>query len=108
MTSTTTFQPATGTAPEKSGRPSGTGPLRAVLALPALGLAGYLGWIAFTNIFYPLRPQLGLPGYTRGSWGGPTYAGVWAVHGAAGLAMAAIAFLIARPYVRGLVRRRSR
>jgi hypothetical protein len=106
MTSTTTFQPAAGTAAQKPGRSSGAGPLRAVLALPAFGFSGDLAWIAFTNIFYPLRPQLGLPGYTRDSWGGPTYAGVWAVHGAAGLAMAAIAFLIARPYVRGLARRR--
>lgn len=76
------------------------GPVRALLAVPAFALAGYLVWLAFTNICYPLRPDLGLPGYTRDSWGGPTYAGVWAVHGAAGLAMLVAAFFLARPFVR--------
>ncbi|MBS2554200.1 hypothetical protein KGQ19_45835 [Catenulispora sp. NL8] len=45
---------------------------------------------------------------TRGSWGGPTYAGVWAVHGAGGIAMLVVAFLLARLYVRPLVRHLAR
>jgi hypothetical protein len=51
---------------------------------------------------------VGQPGYTRGSWGGPTYAGVWAVHGAGGLAMRAAAYFAVRPIVRPIPRRRSR
>jgi hypothetical protein len=105
MTSITTLAASSETA-QTSDRGAGT--LRTVLALPALGFAGYLAWLAFTNICYPVRPLLGLPGYTRDAWGGPTYAGVWAVHGAAGLAMAAIAFLIARPYIRSVARRLRR
>ncbi|MEY9930294.1 hypothetical protein ABH926_004939 [Catenulispora sp. GP43] len=92
----------TSTTVKSSRRTPGTltGPVRALLALPAFTLAGYLVWLAFTNICYPLRPELGLPGYTRDSWGGPTYAGVWAVHGAAGVAMLVVAFFTVRPVVR--------
>lgn len=100
------------TTAKRTERRSMTAPLRAVLALPAFALAGYLMWLAFTNIAYPLRPAMGLPGYTRGSWGGPTYAGVWAVHGVAGLAMLAAAYFILlpilRPIVHPLIQRRAR
>jgi hypothetical protein len=47
---------------------------------------------------------LGLPGYDRNGWGGPTFAGVWAVHAAGGLAV-----LFAMPWMlRGLTQLHAR
>jgi hypothetical protein len=55
------------------------------LVLPMLAVAAY-GWlIVVLNIGYPIRPLLGMPGYTRDAWGGPTYAGVWAFHALGGV-----------------------
>jgi hypothetical protein len=47
---------------------------------------------------------LGLPGYDRDAWGGPTFAGVWAVHAAGGLVV-----LLAMPWIlRGLTQLHAR
>ncbi|GGK76819.1 hypothetical protein [Mangrovihabitans endophyticus] len=65
-----------------------------ILALPvaaaATGLTAALGWLLLINLAFPFRPYLGL-GDTpaggfwastyHGSWGGPTLAGAWSVHG---------------------------
>jgi hypothetical protein len=74
------------------------------LALLTLVIVGY-GWsIVVLNVAYPIRPLLGLPGYDRDAWGGPTFAGVWAVHAAGGLAV-----LLAMPWIlRGLTQLHAR
>lgn len=74
------------------------------LAVVTLGLTGY-GWFIMTlSALYPLRPLVGVPGYTPDSWGGPSYAGVWATH-----AVLAFLFLWAVTWVvRGLARVQAR
>lgn len=66
-----------------------------LLALPvaaaAVGLTAGLAYLFLINVLvYPFRPYLGLHGNDgggiwastyHGSWGGPTLAGAWAVHG---------------------------
>ncbi|NUR26461.1 MAG: hypothetical protein HOV83_11535 [Catenulispora sp.] len=78
---------------------------RALLALPVAGAAlfllGYVASLALLNIGYPLRPLIGMPGYDRNAWGGPTYAGVWAVHGLGGGVPAALILpWLARPFAK--------
>ncbi|MGQ4516933.1 hypothetical protein [Streptomyces sp. DW26H14] len=78
-----------------------TGPLafvHAVLSAPlnlvALAVTGYFWTVAFINIGYPLRPDTTAESLTH-SWGGPTLAGAWAVHGFGG----GIPFLFLTPWV---------
>ena len=54
------------------------------LNLASAVLTGYSWWFAVVNLAYPIRPLLGIPGYTANSWGGPSYAGVWAFHALVG------------------------
>lgn len=90
------------------GQPIRTTRVRGLLSLPlallTLVIVGY-GWsIVVLNVAYPIRPLLGLPGYDRNAWGGPTFAGVWAVHAAGGLAV-----LFAMPWMlRGLTQLHTR
>ena len=67
----------------------------ALLSLPlnALSLALTVAFwaLAVVNIAYPLRPD---SDDLSNAWGGPTLAGAWAVHGAAGLAL-----LLAAPWI---------
>ena len=67
-----------------------------VLSLPinlvALALTGYLWSLVPANLAYPLRP--GTMDSYQHSWGGPSLAGAWAVHAAAGLVL-----LFATPWV---------
>jgi hypothetical protein len=55
------------------------------LNLVSLLLTAYLWLLVPINIAYPLRPGT-MDSYQR-SWGGPTLAGAWAVHAAAGVAV---------------------
>jgi hypothetical protein len=67
----------------------------ALLSLPLNALSWALTvaiWVfAVVNIAYPLRPD---SDDLSNAWGGPSLAGAWAVHGAAGLA-----FLLLAPWV---------
>jgi hypothetical protein len=64
----------------------------ALLSLPLNALSWALTvaiWaLAAANIAYPLRPD---SHDLSNAWGGPTLAGAWAVHGAAGLALLLLA-----------------
>jgi Putative sensor len=68
----------------------------AVLGLPlnlgSLALTAYLWWLVPANLAYPLRP--GTMDSYQHSWGGPTLAGAWAVHAAAG-----VVFLFVTPWI---------
>jgi hypothetical protein len=88
---------------------------RGLLALPvaaaATGLTALLAGLVLINVLaYPFRPYLGLPGNDGGgiwastyhaSWGGPTLAGAWTVHG---LGVMLLAFPLLAWTVRGLQR----
>jgi Putative sensor len=67
----------------------------ALLSLPLNALAWALTvavWaVAVANIAYPLRPDTD---DLSNAWGGPSLAGAWAVHGAAGLGL-----LFAAPWI---------
>jgi Putative sensor len=60
----------------------------ALLSLPlnaaAWVLTAYLWTLVVANLAYPLRPD---SDDLSNAWGGPSLAGAWAVHGAAGLAL---------------------
>jgi hypothetical protein len=64
----------------------------ALLSLPLNALSWALTvavWaVAVVNIAYPLRPD---SDDLSNAWGGPSLAGAWAVHGAAGLALLLLA-----------------
>jgi hypothetical protein len=52
-------------------------------------------WVlAVATIAYPLRPD---SDDLSDAWGGPTLAGAWAVHGAAGLGFLLLALWIVKP-----------
>ncbi|MFD9818718.1 sensor domain-containing protein [Streptomyces violascens] len=77
--------------------PGRTGPLalaHAVISMPlnliALSVSGYFWTVVVMNLAYPLRG-----GDTSQSWGGPTMAGAWAVHGIGG----GLSFLLITPWV---------
>jgi hypothetical protein len=92
---------------------------RGILALPvaavATGLTAVLGYLTVINVLaYPFRPYLGLHANDGGSiwastyygsWGGPTLAGAWAVHG---LGILLIVFPLLTWTVRGLLRVQER
>lgn len=63
--------------------------LRVLAAVPldlvTLVVAGYCWTGVLLNVVYPIRPLLGMDGEYRDAWGGPTLAGVWAVHALGGL-----------------------
>ena len=64
----------------------------ALLSLPlnvlAWVLTAYLWALVVANLAYPLRPD---SDDLSNAWGGPSLAGAWAVHGAAGLALLFVA-----------------
>jgi Putative sensor len=70
----------------------------AVLSLPlnlvSLALTAYLWLLVAINVAYPLRPGATSPDSYQHAWGGPTLAGAWAVHAAAG-----VVFLFATPWI---------
>jgi hypothetical protein len=87
-----------------AGRSRVRGLLGVPLDLVALAVIGYC-WIGvIVNVLYPLRPVFGLSGDYRGSWGGPTLVGAWAVHAVAGLAFWLLVAWLLRGYA-GLWRR---
>jgi hypothetical protein len=76
--------------------------LHGLLGVPlnaaAFAITGYGLLVVVLNLGYPLRPLLGLSADPADSWGGPTLAGTWAVHAAAGL----VALFLMPWIVRGL------
>jgi len=78
------------------------------LNLASALLTGYGWWFAFVNLAYPIRPLLGIPGYSADSWGGPSYAGVWAFHALVGGVPLALATCAAALGLTALQRRTAR
>ncbi|HET6860212.1 MAG TPA: hypothetical protein VFH94_24355 [Streptomyces sp.] len=81
-----------------TGAPARTGPLalaHALVSAPLNAVAAvvtlFFWMVVVINIGYPLRPD---NDYAQ-SWGGPTLAGAWAVHGIAG----GLGFLLLTPWV---------
>ncbi|WP_329456472.1 hypothetical protein [Streptomyces sp. NBC_01497] len=81
--------------------PGRTGPLafvHAVLSAPlnlvAVVVSGYFWTVVVMNIGYPLRPDTTAASLAH-SWGGPSLAGAWAVHGLGG----GVPFLFLTPWV---------
>ncbi|MEH0984604.1 hypothetical protein [Micromonospora sp. CPCC 205556] len=89
----------------------GYGLLALPVAAAAVGLTAALAYLVLINVLvYPFRPYLGLHGNDggdvwastyHGSWGGPTLAGAWAVHG---IGVMLLLFPPAAWAVRGLLR----
>jgi hypothetical protein len=86
------------------GTPAGRVPAHALagvaFGLATLGVAVY-GWLLVVlNVGYPVRMLIWPDADYAGSWGGPSFAGVWLLHGLAGLV-----FLFVVPFaLRGLTR----
>ena len=77
---------------ERAGRALAHTMLSLPINLVSLALTVYLWSLVPANLAYPLRP--GTMGSYQHSWGGPSLAGAWAVHAAAGLV-----FLFATPWI---------
>jgi hypothetical protein len=73
-----------------------------LLSLPVdvlvFAVAGYIWLLLPMNLLYPVRLAIFDESHA-GSWGGPTMAGVWAVHAAGSL----VIFTVAVPLIAGLV-----
>ncbi|MFI5803304.1 sensor domain-containing protein [Streptomyces sp. NPDC051561] len=65
--------------------------LQVPLALVGAVVVGFFWFVVAINLGYPLRPG----NDPTDSWGGPTMAGAWAVHGLAG----GVGFLLLTPWV---------
>ncbi|MBP0459921.1 hypothetical protein [Streptomyces montanisoli] len=68
--------------------------LSAAVNLVAIAVCGYFWTIVVINLGYPLRTDTTAESLTH-SWGGPSLAGAWAVHAAAG----GLPFLFLTPWV---------
>jgi Putative sensor len=77
---------------ERAGRALAHAVLSLPLNLVSLALTAYLWAGVAVNLAYPLRP--GTMDSYKHSWGGPSLAGAWAVHAAAGLV-----FLFVTPWL---------
>jgi hypothetical protein len=77
---------------ERAGRVLAHAVLSLPLNLASLTLTLYLWLLVPANLAYPLRP--GTMDSYQHTWGGPTLAGAWAVHGAGG-----VVFLFVTPWI---------